>query len=115
VELDAADGAERPLGGEQQRTALATAEVDEGVVLDGEASKRLTPTLHCAAEQGGGGGVVALVEVVVGVAGGEIGGVEKAFGVDLVAEIEGMEAGRLGAAEESGEPGGNGREAGKRG
>jgi len=88
VELDADDFAEGILGGEEEGTSFAAADVDECVVGDRMFGRRANPAIDDGAEAGGGYAQVAGVEEVVGVTSGEVNGGDESAGVDAEVAVE---------------------------
>ena len=94
AELNAEDLAEGIGRGKKQGAALAGADVDEGVVLDGERGAG-EPEIDEGVEDGRCDGVVGSDEAdasaISGGAGAEVGAGDKAAGVSVVGGVEGMD------------------------
>ena len=90
VEFDADDLMEGQFAGDEHGSAFAGAEVEEGVVRDGVGWVGGAPEIDKGAENARGDAVVGGDVGVVGVAGGEIAGRDKAAGFDAVDLVEGV-------------------------
>ena len=91
VEFDTYDLMEGKFAGDEHGTALAGADVDEGVVGDGVGWVGGAPEADESAEDAGGDAVVGGNVGVVGVAGDEVAGGDEATGLDAVDLVEGMD------------------------
>ena len=90
VEFDADDFAEGHLGGEEDGSAHACSDVDEGAVFEGGVGLGFEPVDDELLEDGGGDSVVGGVVAVVGVVGGKVAAGDESAGLGLVLGVEGM-------------------------
>ena len=91
-ELDADDLAEGGFGGDEHGTALAGADVDKGVVVEGEGwVAEVLPEVEEGAEDGGRDAVVGGDEAIGGGARAELVGGDEAAGVDAMGGVEGVD------------------------
>ncbi len=91
VEFDTDDFAEAEFAGDEQASAFAGADVDEGVAGDGVGRDGLAPVADERAQDGGRDTIVGGDVLVVGVTGDEVPGGDQAAGVDAVRLVEGMD------------------------
>jgi len=90
---------EGEFAGDQHGSAFASANIKEGVAVDGVRRDGLAPEVDEGAEDAGGDAVVGGDEGVVGMAGDQVAGGDEAAGVQIVGEVEGVD-GSCGELEE---------------
>jgi hypothetical protein len=91
VELDADDIEEGVLAGDEEGSAFARTDIDEGDAFDGVRRFRGEPAVDEGAQDGGCHPVVGGDVLVVGMAGEEVFGGDEAAGLDAVGLVEGMD------------------------